>query len=193
MVKVAILHEGNSRKTHDNELLKLLLEELKLEINKVRFIGMGSKSNFFKIDNTNYKQLLQNIELEEISKVLFIIDADYEENDNTYGGYENTKNELEKIIEKLNIKSNADIFITCDPNDKCGYLESLILSTIPKEQKECIETFLDCSDFKSKENHKAILNQIYKIAYPNAPFDFSHSNFDELKLKLKNLFEGIQQ
>ncbi len=77
----------------------------------------------------------------------------------------------------------------CDPMKKIGYLESLILSTISPEQRACIESFLACSQFESKENHKAILNQIYNMAYPNAPYDFAHSHFDELKTKLRELFE----
>jgi hypothetical protein len=189
MVKVAILHEGNEKKTHDNELLKLLITKLNLDLNRVTFIGMGNKSNFFKKEFIKYKRLQQHIQREAIEKVLFVIDADYEQNDSRYGGYNNTKKEIQKIIKELKLENYSDIYITCDPLEQCGYLESLILSSIPIKQKECIEIFLECSEFKSKENHKAILNQIYKIAYPNAPFDFSHSNFDELKTKLKKLFE----
>jgi len=189
MVKVAILHEGNSKKTHDNQLLKLLLTEMNLDEKRVRFIGIGSKSNFFKIDNIDYIKLKIDMKDESFSKILFVVDADYEQNDSIYGGYNNTKTELEKIIKELDLEACTDTYITCDPTEKCGYLESLILSTIPQKEKECIETFLECSDFKSKENHKAILNQIYKTAYPNAPFDFSHENFNELKQKLKNLFK----
>ena len=192
MVKVVILHEGNSKKSKDNQLLKLLIESLDLDIQKVKFIGMGTKSNFFKKNNLDYREIVKDIQREAIERVLFVVDADYEQNDSIYGGYQNTKTELEKIIKELNLEEYSDIYITCDPNEQCGYLESLILSTIPQKEKECIETFLECSDFKSKENHKAILNQIYKTAYPNAPFDFSHENFDELKLKLKKLFEENQ-
>ena len=189
MVKVVILHEGNSKKSKDNQLLKLLIESLDLDIQKVKFIGMGTKSNFFKKNNLDYREIVKDIQREAIERVLFVVDADYEQNDSIYGGYQNTKTELEKIIKELNLEEYSDIYITCDPNEQCGYLESLILSTIPQKEKECIETFLECSDFKSKENHKAILNQIYKTAYPNAPFDFSHQNFNKLKTKLKNLFE----
>ncbi len=188
-MKVAILHEGNAKKTNDNELLKLLISELNLNIEQVIFFGLGTKSNFFNANNREYKILLQKIEERTIGKILFVVDADYKKNDSKYGGYQNTKVELEKTIQELGLKEYSDIYITCDPIEECGYLESLILSTIPQEQKECIETFLECSDFKSKENHKAILNQIYKTAYPTAPFDFSHANFNELKQKLKNLFE----
>jgi len=191
-MKVAILHEGNSKKTNDNELLKLLISELNLNIEQVAFFGFGAKSNFFKVDNREYKILLQKMEEKTISKVLFVIDADYIANDSIYGGYNNTKTELEKIIKELALEDYSDSYITCDPTEQCGYLESLILSTIPQKEKECIETFLECSEFKSKENHKVILNQIYKTAYPNAPFDFSHENFNELKTKLKNLFKENQ-
>lgn len=188
MVKVAILHEGNAKKTNDNEILKLLLDKLGLPTEKVEFFGMGSKSNFFKSDNLNYRQLKSDIEAEMIKKVLFVIDADYEANDATYGGYENTIKKLQAIIASLGITTYSDIYVTCDAT-KCGYLESLLLSTIPYERRECIETFLGCSEFTSKENHKAILYSIYNTAYPNAPFDLEHTNFDPLKEKLKKLFQ----
>ncbi len=192
MVKVAIFHEGNAKKTHDNELLKLLIEALSLPLSNIKFVGMGTKSNFFKPDNDNYKELLLDIKRKAIQKALFVIDADYPENDSIFGGAENTQRELKKILIELNLNEKVDIYITCDPIEQNGYLESLILSTIPENEKKCIEDFLDCSDFKSKENHKAILNQIYKIAYPKAPFDFNHPNFDDLKTKLQTLFEGTE-
>ncbi|MFA5215864.1 hypothetical protein [Sulfuricurvum sp.] len=188
MVKVAILHEGNAKKTNDNELLKLLIEKLGFSADKVEFFGMGTKSNFFKSDHVNYRQLQSNIDAEMTKRVLFVVDADYKENDATYGGYENTTKELKSIIDNLGLTKQSDIYVTCDEK-QCGYLESLILSTIPDEHRGCIETFLECSEFTSKENHKAILNQIYKTAYPKAPFDLEHPNFTPLKTKLINLFQ----
>lgn len=189
MVKVAVLHEGNTQKTNDNALLKLLIQDLGLDLNRVEFFGFGAKSNFFKLDNLKYERLKLQIEEEAISKILFVVDADYEKNDKTYGGFEKTKSELDKVISELYLSEIANIYVTCDPQTKDGYLESLILSSIPEIQKECIETFLGCSEFTSKENHKSILNEIYKKAYPNAPYDFNHPNFDELKQKLQNLFK----
>ena len=185
----AILHEGNAKKTADNELLKLLIKSLGFEEEKIDFFGMGTKSNFFKSSNDKYKVLLSEIQEDTITKILFITDADYESNDHVYGGFENTQNELNKIIEELDIKNISDIYVTRNPLTNDGYLESLVLSSIPEEQKNCIQNFLDCSEFSTKENHKAILNQIYKIAYPNAPFDFNHKNFDELKQKITKLFK----
>jgi len=186
---IAILHEGNAQKTADNKLIKLLIEDLELDEKKVRFFGLGSKSNFFKKDIDAYRELLIDIQEEIISKVLFIVDADYEKNDQNYGGFEKTLEKMIVLRKELKIYEISDLYITCDFDTKEGYLESLILSSIPQTQKECIETFLECSEFKSKENDKAILNQIYNNAYPNAPYDFSSDKFDTLKQKLKNLFK----
>lgn len=182
-MSVAILCEGKS----DKEFLELLLDNLSIEKDSCVFYILGNKSNFFKKDNTKYTELLEDIELEKITKTLFVIDADNIENDSNYGGYDNTERELQNIIKELGL-NNCDIFIMCDPQTRIGYLESLILSTISPEQKQCIDDFLSCSEFKSKDNHKAILHQIYKQAYPQYPYDFSHSNFEILKQKLQDLF-----
>jgi len=189
---VAILHEGNAKNTADNRLLKLLIKTLQLDMDKIRFFGLRGKSNFFKEENPAYREFLTEIKEGVFSKVLFVVDADYKENDSTYGGFENTLKEMIEIRQKLSIYEISDLYITCDFDKKCGYLESLILSSVPREQKECIENFLKCSEFKSKENDKAILNVIYNNAYPNAPYDFSSDKFDVLKQKLKKLFEGTE-
>ena len=170
MVKVAILHEGNSNKTNDNALLKLLIKDLGFDSDRAEFFGFGSKSNFFKIDNPKYQRLKLQIEEAEISKVLFVVDTDYKEKDTTYGGFENTNNELDKVINTLEIESRSNIYITCDPSQKDGYLESLILSTISNEQKECIENFLECSEFKSKENDKSVYDGV-EIVEETIPFN----------------------
>ena len=39
MVKVAILHEGNAKQTADNNLLKLLVEDLKLDNQSIEYFG----------------------------------------------------------------------------------------------------------------------------------------------------------
>ncbi|MFA6138017.1 MAG: DUF3226 domain-containing protein [Sulfurimonas sp.] len=173
----AILHEG---KSIDKSFFQLLLDNLELDKDSVRFYGMGTKSNFFNKEHIQYKTLNDDILDAPISKILFIMDADE--------SFENTKEKLKKIIEELGLNEISDFYIACNQQTKKGYLESLILSSMPKEQKECIEAFLNCSEFKSKTHDKSILNEIYKKAYPKAPYDFSHENFDELKQKLQNLF-----
>jgi tRNA nucleotidyltransferase (CCA-adding enzyme) len=186
MKSIFILHEGNERKTADNEMIRLLMEDLGLNLDLVDFRGMGAKSNFFKDDK--YGLLIQAVRTNQVDKILFVIDADDAQNDAKYGGFENTQSELQKMIALLGFEDISEIFVACDPSSQTGYLESLILSTIPETEKNCIEQFLQCSNFKSKENHKAILNQIYKMAYPKAPYNFSHANFDPLKAALQQLF-----
>jgi hypothetical protein len=192
MKSIWILHEGNAKKTHDNALICLLIEHLSqtnpaISLDKVEFHGMGAKSNFF--DTASYPKLLKDgVTTDKISNVLLVVDADYVADNATYGGFENTQNELGKTIAALGFKSVCDIYVMCDPTTKTGYLESFLLSTIPVDRKVCIQSFLDCSEFKSKENHKAIWNAIYTTAYPITPYDFSHPHFDELKTKLISLF-----
>ncbi|HIO93519.1 MAG TPA: hypothetical protein EYG68_11865 [Leucothrix mucor] len=189
MVKYAIFHEGkDSKEAANNNLIRFLIKHLNLNVEKVQFYPMSSKTNFFKLDCLRYKELLQDIKIEEISKAFFVLDADSKRSDAKYGGYENTQRELSTILDNLGISEISDTYISCNPVTQTGYLESLILSTIPDEQRACIEQFLECSEFKSKDNAKVILNQIYKQAYPNAPYDFSHENFNELKEKLTALF-----
>jgi hypothetical protein len=175
---VAILHEG---KSIDKSFFQLLLDDLKLNDSQVKFYSMGTKSNFFNREFTQYQDLSLEIERENINKILFIIDADE--------SFEQTETKLLTIMDELQITEISHYYIACDPITKEGYLESLILSSLSEEQKTCINDFLTCSDFKSKTHDKSIFNIIYKNAYPNAPFDFSHSNFVPLKEKLINLFE----
>jgi len=186
----AIIHEG---KSIDKSFFELLLKNIGLDKNLVNFYGMGGKSNFFKKKNFRYKDLKLDIEREKIKKILFIIDSDYLENDAKYGGYKNSLREIESIQNELNIKNVSDTFIAYDRNseEKEGYLESLILSSLPQEQKNCIEDFLSCSDFRAKTHDKSIFNILYKNGYPKAPYNFEHQNFDELKTKLIKLFEEI--
>ena len=174
---VAILHEG---KSIDKSFFKLLLDDLKLDKSKVSFYGMGTKNNFFTKEFAQYQDLLLEIERENIDKVLFIIDADE--------SFEQTETKLTTIMDELKILEISHYYIACDPITQTGYLESLILSSLSDEQKTCINDFLTCSDFKSKAHDKSIFNIIYKNAYPNAPFDFSHPNFNDLKQKFQTLF-----
>lgn len=188
MVKAAILHEGNDRDTADKKLLKSLLIHLDLDADAIHFEGFRTKSNFFNSDEPKYGKLKMFVETGQIEKILFIVDADDEKNDAVYGGFNKTQTALMTIINRLGFDAISQAHIVCDPLTQTGYLESFILSTIPDDQRDCIETFLSCSQFKSKENHKAILYQIYETAYPNAPYNFAHPHFEPLKALLTWLF-----
>lgn len=204
MKSIYILHEGHTSKSSDGEIIRLLVKHLeeqkdsKVKSADIEYHGMGSKSNFFKkemyvskpspYNKFNANLIFQGVQTNQINKVLFVVDADNSINDTKTGGFKNTQNALNEMIIELGFQSVASIYIMCDPDTGEGYLESFILATIPPEQKNCIQCFLDCSQFKSKENHKDILNKIYKLAYPDAPYDFSHAHFDLLKTELINLF-----
>ncbi|SMM99555.1 hypothetical protein SPONL_669 [uncultured Candidatus Thioglobus sp.] len=183
MKDIAICFEG----INDKDFLQLFLKRLGLDENRVEFFRMGGKSNFFK--PAKYQELKHNIEAEMINKVLFMLDVDNEKTDAKFNGLQNTQTEIDKTIAELGFKNvNVETCLIYDPETKDGYLESLILSTIPGEHKKCVNDFLDCSKFKDKTSQKAILHQIYKTAYPSCAYDFSHSNFSDLKTKLTNLF-----
>jgi hypothetical protein len=184
MVNIAIVCEGKD----DKAFFEILISHLGFDIARVNFYIFGGKGDLLKADDNKYKDLKLEVDSGQIDKVLFVADADNVENDATYGGIVNTQVALDSVIQQLQLSPISQSYIMCDPETGIGYLESLILSTIPDKQRSCIEHFLECSQFKSKENHKAILNHIHKIAYPNTPYDFKHTHFDTLKEKLINLF-----
>ena len=184
MVNVAIVCEGKD----DKAFFETLISHLVFDEKNANFYILGGKSNFFDANNMSFKDLKLEIDGGQIEKVFFVVDADNVEADAVYGGLENTQTALNNIIKQLGVEEIAQTYIMRDPETNIGYLESFILSTIPTAQRNCIEGFLACSQFKSKESHKAILNQIYKLAYPNAPYNFEHHFFKPLINELTNLF-----
>ena len=65
----------------------------------------------------------------------------------------------------------------------------MLLSTVDDNLKICYDEFLDCIDFKEKNQHKYIMEQLHKITQPNKPYNFNDQYFNELKEKLKQLFQ----
>jgi hypothetical protein len=154
-------------------------------------LSWATKAIFFNLkleDNDKCATLKALIQADKIDKVLFVIDADYEENDDVYGGYENSKRAIENVITSLNLQDLADYYICCDPVLKNGYLESLLLSTVDENLKKCYDDFLRCIGSMKKNTHKNIMEQLHKITKPEKPYDFNHENFGELTGKLKALF-----
>jgi hypothetical protein len=183
---VKIVCEGKS----DKSKIKEMLDFLKINYLDDIFIIMGNKSTIFKEDDSRYKTLLVLIKAQKVEKILFIVDADYKKDNSIYGGYNNTNGALEVLIEKLNIKEISDFYISCNPFSKDGYLESLLLSTVDKNLKECYDEFLDCIEFEEKSHHKYIMEQLHKITSPKKPYDLSHNNFKNFREKLTFLFEN---
>jgi hypothetical protein len=184
-MKVAIICEGVGDKTFLEDFIK----HLEIET-KPNFYVCGGKSNLLDPRYRKYTEL-KNVVAAEAHKLLFVVDADKSVNGTNCGGLEKTQRALCALITELGLEdasSTHDTYVMHDPTTLTGNLESVILSTISEEQKGCFQSFFSCSKFESEEQHKIILTKIYKVIYPNTPYDFSHSNFDELKNKLLSLF-----
>jgi hypothetical protein len=176
-----ILHEGKD----DKKYIKRICTHLKIEVTDEIFYELGNKSNFFKEDHLAYKNIENN---PRISKILFVLDIDYEKNDHKSGGYSNTRNKIEQIIKKLELDSISDYYLACDPNTRDGYFESLLLSCTSDELKKCYNDFMKCSGYNGKENQKTVITKLHELASPEKPYDYNHKNFDEIKEKLQELF-----
>lgn len=177
-----ILHEGKD----DKKYIKRICNYLKIQVTDENFYEMRDKSTFFKEENEIYQLIKAN---SRISKMLFVLDADYKTNDSVYGGCDNAQREILKMIEKLGLSDRSDYYITCDPTTKDGYFETLFFSCVPDDLKNCYDAFMKCSGFNQKENYKTIMTKLHEMASPKKPYDFEHPNFNELKQKLKNLFK----
>ena len=177
---VKIICEGKS----DKNKIKEMLDFLEIHSSDDTFIIMGNKSTIFKENDARYKTLLMLIKAGKVDKILFIVDADYKKDNSIYGGYNNTKDALEILIKKLKIQDMSDFYISCNPSSKDGYLESLLLSTVEENLKECYSEFLDCIEFKEKNQHKYIMEQLHKITSPKKPYDLMHNNFKKFRKKL---------
>ena len=184
---VKILCEG----VGDKKFLSRLLDYLEIDYCKDNFQIMKGKSSFFELDN--YKLLSQEIDIEEVTALLFVLDADNNDSDKKHGGYENTSTAIEELINNKLWQDISSVFIACDPVDKTGCLESLIYATLPEKHQQCIDAFIDCSgkQYGHGCKHKPILHQIFSSVWgkPEKIETFEHQYFSELKEKLRIAFE----
>ena len=182
---VKIICEGSD----DKNFLRLLLNEIKQHDVSLQDISnfdgyiekVDGKSKL--LDSSNYSLLTKQIGT-KIKKVLFVFDCDFEDDDKVCGGLENSKEAIESLIQDLNWEIEVDYYIF---NKNLDYF---IVDTLDKK-----DNFLgceECFELKKLNKNRKILTCIYKSLYPKAPFDFSHANFNELKQKLTNLFEGTE-
>ncbi len=179
---MVVVVEGKSDKT----FIESLLTSLNITFSDDNFIVMGNKSNLLNNKEKKYKTLKNSIESGKISSnILFILDADYLSSNM---GYEHTQKAIENTREELGFKKFAKYFISCHPQSKEGYLESLILSTIDDEQNKCIKNVLECAEIE-KKNDKDIFNKVYRYYYPNSAINLEHNNFKTLRNELKDLFK----
>jgi hypothetical protein len=173
----------------DVKNIKKLLTFLEISCIDDDFIWTNGKSLLLNKDLEVYSILAKKIEDGFVQKVLFILDVDDFENDQSLCGTENTISKIETLQKDLDIKEISDYYLACDPITKKGYFESLLLSTVDAKVKKCYEDFRECSKLNSKAVDKNILTELHNLTKPDKPYDFNHPNFDELKQKLLNLFK----
>ncbi len=192
MVKVRIFVEGEDDEKFITKLLSDLKKNNQLKISEEtnnfnKYINvMHGKSKLLNYKHSKYEQVSEEIKAGAIEKVLFIFDCDFKENDKKCGGIDNSKRCFDSLIKELAWKVEIDVYIF-EKN-----LDYFLLETI--NENECYEDFkslIECLDIeKLKPNKKPIAN-LYKNLYPSPQFDFNHQNFNNIKQKLQNLFEGI--
>lgn len=184
-----IFVEGND----DKNFLVSLLNDLKNsneitleeQVNFQNYIEvMGSKKKLLDVTNDKYLKNSMKILKGDIQKVLFIFDCDFVEDDNQCNGMENTQKCYDSLIKELDwdVPSECHIF---DKN-----LDYFLVDTI--KDKECYSSFDDlvkCLEVENVKPNKKPIANLYRDLYPYPKFDFKDSNFNELKQKLKNLFE----
>jgi hypothetical protein len=177
---VRIVCEG----VDDENFIKQLLRHLKVKNKGYGFDkylqSTNGKSRLLKTI-TYDNNLNQEID-KSVKKVLFIFDADFEQDNNKNGGLEKSKVAIEKLIQDLKWNIPTDYYIF-DKN-----LDDFIIKTLEKDQQKCFQEFDKCLKIEIENKNKKISTCIYKKLYPQSPYDFSHKNFNELKTKLKDLF-----
>ena len=166
-------------------LTKFCKKYLKLDMNKIKIEKIGKKNDkngksaFW--EESTYQIIKQEVHLGQYSKILFMVDADYPENDAKYGGLTNSEKALKQIIGTLGFTEKAKYFIACDPTTKTGNLEHLILSTIDDTKKECINELLKCVLEMDVHSDKKIVLSSYEAIFKESPYNYTHDNFKELR------------
>lgn len=146
------------------------------------------KDKIFQLNYHIYDEIEEFVKNDITEKILICVDADDPKDDCPVRGYNKTKQKLNTLIKGLDFNIVIDYFIFSDEENKSGYLESFLLSVLDEEQKNCIKNFRECFRYDLKD--KFVFNTFYK--QNSYSFDYSHSNFNKLKEKLKNLFKGIE-
>ncbi len=163
----------------DKRFLNQFCKYLEFDMNTIDIQIMGNKSNLLKSDS--YSNIKQKVEAGQYSKVLFVFDADFIDNDAKCGGYKNSENCIKNLIVALDFADISKYYIMCNSITTDGNLEHLILSTIEEKKTICITTFLDCiNDMKTNDNKKIIMSS-YQEIFKESPYNLDHNNFDELK------------
>lgn len=169
-------------------ITRFLIEYLNFSKNDFQIEVMNGKSFLLDESNERYQRIKQMFDTGQYSRILFVLDADYEENDAMFGGFDNSETQVKNLITKLGLSDVADYFISCDPVTKEGNLEHLLLSAAEPSKRNCIESFISCIQGMQTDGNKKIVYSSYNVIFKEHPYNFDHSNFDALKQKMSWLF-----
>jgi hypothetical protein len=169
----------------DKEFFEDFLTNLHIDKSKYEFRNFKGKDNIFNLNHQYYNRIED--ELDIIDKIFIAVDADDPKDSCPTRGYTQTEKKLQELISDLNFDLMIDYFIFSDESKQKGYLESFLLSVLDEQQQKCINDFQNC--YRYELSDKWVFNTFYK--QKSHPFDYEHPNFNELKTKLKNLFEGM--
>jgi len=145
---------------------------------------MGGKRKLLDKGNPKYQKLSMKIDHNDIEKVLFLFDCDFEQDDKDCNGMDKSLQCFNSLKKELKWTIPIDVYIF---NRNLDYF---LIETI--KNKDCYDDFkslIDCLNIENlKPNRKPIAN-LYRDLYPYPQFDFKDNRFDELKQKLQNLFK----
>ena len=149
---------------------------------------LGGKKKLLDSNHKKYQQVTQLINIDEIKKVLFIFDCDFEKDDINCNGMKKSLDCFRQLKEELRWDIPIDVYIF-DKN-----LDYFLIDTI--NQKECYEHFdklVQCLDIEQVKPNKKPIANLYRDLYPYPQFDFKDDKFQPIKDKLIDLFKGIKQ
>jgi len=184
-----IICEGQSDKDFILKFIIHLKKEKKINEEEIGdnpedlFLIAKNKSSILTYESDFYKKTKQF--LKKVNKLLFILDCDFEKDDNKCGGCDKTINCLKILFKKLEedgIDIEKDYFLF-DNN-----LEKFILNSLDYNNSKCFEKFRECLSLKEVSKHQKVLVCVYKGLYPKKPYDFSNKVFRELEQKLIDFF-----
>jgi len=179
---VVFIVEGPTDKTFFEDFL----QEMDIPKSNYSFKIFEGKDNIFNLNHALYDEIEK--ELDIIDKLFIAVDADDPKDICPTRGFQETETKLNTLIDDLGFNIPTDYFIFSDENKQKGYLESFLLSVLDQEQKKCLENFRKCF-FSNTLSDKWVYNSFYK--QQKYPFDFHHPNFNTLRTKLQNVFEGL--
>ncbi|SFV88643.1 hypothetical protein MNB_SUP05-SYMBIONT-5-311 [hydrothermal vent metagenome] len=170
---IQIICEGRDDKNFINQFIR------HLKLNACSVEQVGGKGSLLAVKT--YSGITKEVQAGRTKKVLFVFDADFIEDDRQCGGLKNSQQCIQDLIQNLGWNNIAVDYYIFDKN-----LDDFIIKTL--DNKTDFEACEQCFKLKKLNKNRKILTCIYQKLYPVKPYDFSHTNFNQLQQKLINLF-----